>query len=299
MLEFQTLELEHIPLLQPFFPVRGARLCDATFGVVFLWRGFNRTQFAIENGALYLKMRIPGGGIAFSVLPKGEVLPGNGEPGLYEPLAAYCARENIPLIFVLVPAEELPAIQARFPGARAKSSRDWCDYLYLSEEMRFFRGKKWNGQRNHVNRFCRQYPDWRFEVLDASNLGEAERFFQEITEKYPKHNTMLAEEHDMTLELFHHYEAYRQVGGLLRVGETIVGLSIGEVAMDTLFVHIEKADREYSGVYPMLVNQFALAFAGEGVPYINREEDTGDPGLRSSKLSYHPAALLEKFMVHV
>ena len=42
-----------------------------------------------------------------------------------------------------------------------------------------------------------------------------------------------------------------------------------------------------------------LAYAGEGVSFLNREDDVGDPGLRTSKLSYHPVALLEKYVVTV
>ena len=77
------------------------------------------------------------------------------------------------------------------------------------------------------------------------------------------------------------------------------GFSLGEIVGDTLFTHIEKADRDYQGCYQMVVAQFAQQFAHEGVHFINREDDAGDPGLRTSKLSYHPVALLEKYTVTV
>ena len=77
------------------------------------------------------------------------------------------------------------------------------------------------------------------------------------------------------------------------------GFSLGEIVGDTLFTHIEKADRDYEGCYQMLVAQFAQHFVRDGVHFINREDDTGDLGLRTSKLSYHPVALLEKYTVTI
>ena len=79
----------------------------------------------------------------------------------------------------------------------------------------------------------------------------------------------------------------------------VAGFSLGEIVGDTLFTHIEKADRDYEGCYQMLVAQFAQHFVRDGVHFINREDDTGDLGLRTSKLSYHPVALLEKYTVTI
>jgi hypothetical protein len=79
----------------------------------------------------------------------------------------------------------------------------------------------------------------------------------------------------------------------------IVGMSIGECLNDTLFIHIEKCLREYEGSYPMLVRSFAREYVTDNIKYINREEDDGDIGLRTSKQSYHPVALLKKYTVRI
>ena len=47
------------------------------------------------------------------------------------------------------------------------------------------------------------------------------------------------------------------------------------------------------------MSEYAKLYAGEGVRFINREEDLGDPGMRRSKENYHPAELLEKYLVCV
>jgi RimJ/RimL family protein N-acetyltransferase len=48
-----------------------------------------------------------------------------------------------------------------------------------------------------------------------------------------------------------------------------------------------------------MAQEFAKAFAVDGVEYINREEDCGDEGLRRSKTQYHPIEIKKKNYVIV
>ena len=79
------------------------------------------------------------------------------------------------------------------------------------------------------------------------------------------------------------------------MSNVVVGLTAGEIVGDTLHVHIEKALRDFSGAYQTLAMCFAESMKLPGVNFINRQDDTGDEGLRKSKLSYKPCALLDKF----
>ena len=50
------------------------------------------------------------------------------------------------------------------------------------------------------------------------------------------------------------------------------------------------------GAYTMMNQQFVQHAMGE-YTYVNREEDTGDEGLRQAKLSYRPVFMVEKGIV--
>ena len=107
-----------------------------------------------------------------------------------------------------------------------------------------------------------------------------------------------AEENHKVQEVLEHLDQYGLVGGVLRADGAIVGFTLGEVLRDTLYIHIEKADRDYPGAYQMLCRQFCTAYAG-GLAYVNREEDMGNLGLRKAKRDLHPVTQLKKYTVEV
>ena len=252
-----------------------------------------KTEWAIYDGSLYFKVLYPDLGETFT-LPLG-----GGRPEHYRQIAGYCCRRSVPISFYPVPKDELERLQQFFPNSADIAARDSFDYLYRAEDLKYFRGKKLSGQRNHVNKFLKTYGSWTFHPITSEDIPAVKGFLDRYASRWDKSAASFHEDIAKTHEVLDNFHTYDLLGGMLLVEGEIAGFSLGEIVGDTLFTHIEKADRDYEGCYQMLVAQFAQQFAHEGVHFINREDDAGDPGLRTSKLSYHPVALLEKYTVTV
>ena len=292
-LEFKRLELEHIPLIRPFFLQQNRRICDCTIGSTLMWRNYFDNCFAIEDDTLIFRSRYLDGQFAFTV-PIGK-----NPQHLLELTEKYCLDNGIALEFCTVTPNDLDLLRSVWPNLSVEENRDWYDYLYESRDIVEFAGRKYAAQRNHIHRFERECPDWSFERMTADHVEEVRSFYQGFLQERTKEGETAQAEVGEIFEVLDHFDEYAFLGGILRVEGKIVGISMGEIVRDTLFVHIEKADVQYPGVYQKLVNCFAREFVTDEVRYINREEDVGDPGLRKSKQSYRPLTLLEKYTVRV
>lgn len=288
MLNFKTLALSDIPTVRPFLRRQNFRINDYSIGGIFMWRDFFKTYFCVFRDTLIFKVNYLDGITAFPI-PIGK----DPEAALGQ-IENYCREKSIPLIFCTVPEESLPTLKRRYPDFSVKSDRNWSDYLYRTQDLILFRGKKYHGQRNHIHQFQRRYPNSQFEKITAENLDGVRSFYEEFARSHPMDSPVGREESAKVSELLDHYSLYGLYGGCIRVEGRFAALSVGETVGDTIFVHVEKADTRYEGIYQVLVQEFLRHFATDGTPYVNREEDVGDEGLRKSKLSYHPVALLKK-----
>ena len=90
-------------------------------------------------------------------------------------------------------------------------------------------------------------------------------FLARYVERWNKDSAAFREDIAKTIEILDHYGEYGMLGGMLLVDGQIAGFALGEVIGDTLYTHIEKADRDYLGCYQMLVSQFAQQFAVDGL----------------------------------
>ena len=77
----------------------------------------------------------------------------------------YCGEKELPLVLSVVPEDKAAQLILRYPRVRVISERPWKDYLYRTEELAQFAGRRYSGQRNHINKFRRDYPDAEFVAL--------------------------------------------------------------------------------------------------------------------------------------
>ncbi|NLA71291.1 MAG: DUF2156 domain-containing protein [Clostridiaceae bacterium] len=293
MLTFQTLEREHIPLVRPYLTPNPQRLCDLTVGGIFIWRDWFQNEFVIAADCLILSMRIFDKHTAYTV-PLGE----RREDAL-ELLEAHCKEIGEPLVFCIVGDIDLAYLASLYPGFHAISERDYFDYLYEAQDLLKLRGGQHRSTRGNINRFRRSSPDWRFEAITNDNIDAVSAFACEAEVDNQPNDRTLAEEAIKIQEVLNHMGEYDMFGGVLFVGDQVVGFSLAEIEGDTLYVHVEKADTNFSGVYQMLVSEFMKMYGdNRDIAFVNREDDNGDPGLRQSKMTYGPAALIAKYTVY-
>ncbi len=292
MLDFKPLTLDCLSLVRQDLCRDLPRTCDYSLGGTLLWRDYLQVQYANVDGALVYSLRLPDATTAFQ-------MPADPAPDLLRRIWEHCKETGADCRFTFVPGERKDVFYSLFDSVSVQEQRDWFDYLYRKEDLITYAGKKLRGQRNHVNKFRASVPDWEFFRGTEDDVPRLREFYARFRQENQKEAPSWKEEERKIEEIFDRFSDYDFLCGILTVQGRVAGFSLGERVGDTLMVHTEKADRQFPGIYPMLASRFTEAFADASIRYVNREDDSGDEGLRTAKLSYHPCALLEKFLVKV
>ena len=291
-MQFTRLTKENIDCVKDYFAKSIMSFCDISLGEKYMWRDEYVIDFAIFEHTLIMKE-------SCSEYQNVFYYPmGNNVEGALAEIEKYCMEQAIPLEFCCIDDKGVKLLAERYYSTESHFERDWNDYIYTAEQFKTYAGKKLSGQRNHVNKFKKLYPDYKFKTIEQEDLVKVHEFLEEY--KTSPHLSKGAREE---VALAHDYvdNVFRldQRAGVIIVDGKIVALSIGEVVGDTLIVHVEKGLTDYQGVYPTMAQEFAKAFAVEGVALINREEDCGEEGLRISKTQYRPIEIKNKNAVMV
>ena len=233
-------------------------------------------------------------GIPTFILPSGK---GDYRDVIQE-MKRFSNNMGFPLQLCGVTNNSLKMFDELFRGSFTKElDRDGCDYIYRRSDLAELKGKKFHQKRNHLTKFNRLNSEISF--ISEKDFDNCIRFItNEYNNKYPygTEHSAVAEQYAVNTYFSNFYELDLK-GVIIRIEGEIAAVTLGErLNSNTFCVHIEKADRYYEGIYTGICNNFVKACTN-GFEYINREEDLGIEGLRKSKLSYHPAFLLNKYIV--
>lgn len=172
--------------------------------------------------------------------------------------------------------------------------RDNCDYIYDSSKLISLSGKKLHSKKNHLNSFRRNY-NFRYRRMLQSDIPDCKALFNTWYDEKNGDENYLEESKTATFKLLDNIDNLGLIGGVIEVEGKIIACSVGErISDDTALIHIEFADRNYSGSYATINQQF-VEHEWSDCLYINREEDMGDEGLRRAKESYQPIKLINVY----
>lgn len=291
MQTFKPVTKQNAARLRRYYENCSYGLCEYSLGTKLMWRSTLHPAWAEIAGCLVIRNEIAGQ-TAFDYPVPG---PEGDEDAALGAIESYCLERGVPPVISVVPECKASKLLARYPYVRVSNIRTWRDYVYYREDLQFFTGRRYSGQRNHIKKFHARCPDAVLRRLTAADGPAVERFWADYEAEFPKgDNAKARDELALAKKMLKMAGRPWFTAGGMFDGEKLVALSLAEKCGDTLIIHIEKALYSYTGAYPALVQAFADAF-GEGCRWLNREDDAADRGLRTSKLQYGPAKLAPKY----
>ena len=293
MLEFRTISLDDRERINTALRLSDFRGCEYSFANNLAWRRLADSKIAFYEDFYICCAFDTEDGVPHFVLPAGK---GSYERVIRE-MQLFSSSIGKPLVITGVTDDSLEMFNELFSGGfTVTHDRDGSDYIYSTADLISLSGRKYHQKRNHLARF--NETDHSFSLISEKDFDECIEFCTNTynyKNSYGDHSSV-AEQFAINT-YFSYFGELGLVGGIIRIDGRIAALAIGEpLNSDTFCVHIEKADTSYNGIYAGINNCFAKSAAAD-FRYINREEDLGIEGLRKSKLSYHPAFLLDKYTV--
>jgi hypothetical protein len=281
----RALSLTDKPLLDRLYTVLQPRVSELTFAGIYLFRAAHDYRIAtigesvvlLGNGYDGAQYCLPplGGNVAVAtmrLLADQRVLYGVDQPFL----DAFCSGEQFEIT----------------------EDRDSFDYLYLRGELATLPGSRYHKKKNRINYFTVRHQ-YQAATYSAEHLQGCLKLLQswlDSTQQHePKRSSIL--EAEAAAEGLRCAVELDLQGVVILVDDVVAAFALGErLNENTAVCQFEKADPFKEGLYQLINREFAQLLFTD-CTYLNREQDLGDAGLRTAKLSYHPLELIRKYKV--
>lgn len=185
------------------------------------------------------------------------------------------------------------------PDFIMETTRDHFDYVYRSEDLVQLAGRKYDAKRNHLNMFRKNIQFVYREITRKDLTGCLEMANRWCNVHRCDEDMNLHDEYLAVINAINYFVELNLKGGLIEINGRVEAFTIGEMLNNnTAVIHVEKADSQIRGLYAAINQQF-VEHAWPSVPFINREQDLGEPQLRKAKESYYPDHLVEKYRIRM
>lgn len=288
---FREIRIEDKQWMSEKFAEDDRNACEYSFANNFVWRNAYQIEVAEAYGCAIARFYARGERLYSYPIGRGN------RRRIIATLLEECKEKGEPFKMLPVTGADKKDLARWFPGQFfVDGIRYDYDYVYSREKLATLAGTKMHGKRNHIARF-KELGDWSYETITDENMEECVAMGHEWVSMHTEEwNAEMEAEMNAVYQGFEHWKELGLVGGLLRLDGKVVAFTVGErLNSNTFVVHFEKAFPQLQGAYPMINQQFVQHECAD-YEYVNREEDTGDLGLRRAKLSYEPEILLKKYM---
>lgn len=291
MLTFKPVTIEALKELKEIAGMLLTQSCDYTPGNLVMWADYMQYDYAIERNTLFISS------LSQHDFKKEAFLPPIGELPLKESIALlqeYCKASNRELRLTAVPQEIAEELKSILPSHTIIELDGWADYIHNAKDIATLQGKALNKRRNRKNKFLTEHPDYIYKRCTIEEIPAVTDF---ILGKGCNEAVMRCYEIHQSIASVRNLPIYPQPSAIIKLDGQIVAFTLGEIWGNMLYIHIEKASRDYPGLNEMLTSSFAADIISEypQVTLINREEDLGNEGLRQAKRAYNPIFMLNRY----
>jgi hypothetical protein len=294
-LDFKDIALKDVNAFMAHWELTEQRSSDYCFPILWGWALDYGYQAATDpsTGLFWIRQTTPD---VYNLAPIGS-----WQRDYWEELI----RENYgdDPEFWLVPEKLLDIWKKQFGDKiTAEEDRGNWEYIYNIKDLAELAGGKYVKKRNRVNQFRRRY-DYVYEPITPDIVPAVREFQQQwVEENAGSYLPGIEQESNCIMRILNSWGDVPHLrGGVIKVAGRIVAYTIGELAVDDILVHFEKACLEYNAGFQVINKEFLTHMLEEHpeLRIVNREEDLNDLGLRESKMSYLPVGFIKKYHVKI
>lgn len=296
--DWNALKAQDREIYNKYYSMMKTRMTDLSFGCRYAWNEVYNVRWKIIEGC-FVQASFEKDN-SFMLMPFGEY-DGEKLERIICTVKNEFDKKGLALRIVCIEEEYLELFEnISIPHSKAKYNDDFSDYLYDGNALRELKGKAYSKKRNHFSQFLRAYPNYEYVSLNEDIFNECiENSLEWSKSKHADATDTDESDHLIIKRVINNYNNLNYKGGAIKIDGRLAAFAIGSEGNEkTCFIHFEKAETEYIGIYAA-INKLVLENEFPEARLVNREEDLGHENLRKAKHSYYPISMVKKYSIKI